>query len=616
MSGSDQSDFAREALPSQGAPGSSARTLDFGRDGQAPTDASLMELSHVTLEYESGSQALNDVSLSVAPGEWLCVLGANGSGKSTLASVLCGLLAPDAGSVRLVGEDVFDGARDARIDFDAYRRARRSIGLVFQNPDDQIVTTVVDEDVAFGPENLGVPPAEIGRRVERELRRVAMQDFAKADPTHLSGGQKQRVAIAGALAMEPQVLVLDEPGSLLDVRGRTAILRVMGRLREAGTTIVHITHFMDEALEADRVVVLNAGRVALEGTPREVFDPSHAELLTSLGLEEPFEMRLRRRVQFLRCEDCLSTAPSGPRTGQLAILRGRARTEDSPAQQEQPAISVEHVSFAYRRERKALDDVSLEIAQGESLAIIGQTGSGKSTLLRLLCALEVPDEGRVVINGICTARKRSRRRLHGTIGYVMQHPERQLFASTVLEDVSFGPRNMGLSASEISQRCAKALHIVGLVGFDDASPFELSGGQQRLCALAGILAMQPKTLVLDEPRAGLDPRGRHELRGILNNIHALGTTIVQVTHSMEEAARAERIVVLDQARVLLMGTPAEVFCAKNEELLLRAGLGLPLPLAWALAHGIESSPLTLDALAQTISTEHPSFSDWGDSHGA
>ncbi len=581
-------------------------------DGRAPGAAARLE--HVTLRYESGTQALEDVSLEVAQGERLCVLGANGSGKSTLASVLCGLLAPDEGSVQLVGHHVFDATRPQPIDFDAYRTARRSLGLVFQNPDDQIVTTIVEEDVAFGPENLGVPAEEIGRRVERELRRVALSDYAKADPTRLSGGQKQRVAIAGALAMEPRLLVLDEPGALLDVRGRQAILRVMGRLQRAGTTIVHITHFMDEALEADRVVVLERGRVILEGPPAEVF--SHHDAIASLGLEEPFSARLALRLSLpWTCDDStleraiLDAAqppqtPSGTSPAPVAKAAG-TRNPASSRHDTPPALRVEHVSFAYDRRKNALDDVSFEVAQGASVAIVGQTGSGKSTLLRLLCALEAPDRGRIYVGNVCTTRKRDRRRLHGSIGYVMQHPERQLFAETVLEDVSFGPQNLGLTPDEVRHRCHKALDLVGLTGLDDASPFELSGGQQRLCALAGILAMEPRVLVLDEPTAGLDPRGRRGLRAILEDVRRHGITIVQVTHSMEDAAHADHVIVLDQARVLLEGTPAEVFSVAHEELLTGAGLGLPLPLAWALrleraGHPLLGAPLTLGELVRAL----------------
>lgn len=596
--------------------------------GPSPV-APVAQLTHVTLRYESGTQALDDVTLSVKAGERLCILGANGSGKSTLASVLCGLLAPDEGAVMLVGEDVFDASREAPVDFEAYRQARRHLGLVFQNPDDQIVTTVVEEDVAFGPENLGVPAKEIGQRVERELRRVALTDYAKADPTRLSGGQKQRVAIAGALAMEPDLIVFDEPGSLLDVRGRAAILRVMGRLRDTGTTIVHITHFMEESLEADRVAVLDGGRIVLEGTPEDVF--AHRETIARLGLEEPFAAQLSAQLGLeWTCDDATleqevlaysgtlggtDVAPgasgcvhfSSAKKPDAYTIGQKVHTAHPSADKTctQPAVCAERVSFSYGRKTKALDDVSFELMAGSSLAIVGQTGSGKSTLLRLLCALEVPDEGRVLVGDICTGRKRDRRRLHGTIGYVMQHPERQLFAETVFADVAFGPTNLGLSHKEVQQRCADALELVGLRGLDDASPFELSGGQQRLCALAGILAMEPRVLVLDEPTAGLDPRGRRALRAILDDIHERGTTIVEVTHSMEDAAQAERIVVLDQAHVVLDGTSEQVFCADNEELLAHAGLGLPLPLSWAMrleraGFAPLGAPLTLDELTRAI----------------
>lgn len=542
-------------------------------------------LADVTLRYDNGTQALEGVTLQVRAGEHLCVLGANGSGKSTLASVLCGLLAPDAGTVTLVGEPVYDARREQPIDYDAYRRARRNLGLVFQNPEDQMVTTVVEEDVAFGPENLGVKAQEIGRRVERELRRVAMTEYAKADPTRLSGGQRQRVAIAGALAMEPRLLVLDEPGSLLDVRGRAAIMRVMGRLHDDGTTIVHITHFMEEALEADRVLVMNQGRIVLEGTPQEVF--SHADEIARLGLEEPFVAQVAQQLDLpWTCDQdelvrmVAKRAEKRPAHASLYVEGHPVRLSmDVP----NDVVRVERVSFSYRQQRKALDDVSFNVAQGASVAIVGQTGSGKSTLVRLLCALERPDSGRVEVLGIGTARKRDRRRLHGQVGYVMQHPERQLFAETVLQDVSFGPTNLRLPADEVKRRAHHALQLVGLTGLDDASPFELSGGQQRLCAIAGVLAMEPEVLILDEPTAGLDPHGRRELHAVLDDIHAHDVTVIQVTHSMDDAARAERVLVLDQAHVLLEGTPHEVFCAENAPKLEAIGLGLPAPVTLALA---------------------------------
>lgn len=546
-----------------------------------------VRLDHVTLRY-GDSLALDDVTLEVCRGERVCVLGANGSGKSTLASVICGLLAPDEGDVELAGHAVCTGGMP---DLAAYRDARRQLGLVFQNPDDQIVTSVVADDVAFGPENLGVPRAQIAARVARELRRVAMEKYAHADPSRLSGGQRQRVCIAGALAMEPAVLVLDEPSSLLDVRGRAAIMRVMGRLAAAGATLVHVTHFMDEALAADRVIVMQHGRVALEGTPDEVFATKNAQVIEALGLEMPFGARLAAALRQAEATSGAIAAPGAPSDEKPAA--------PAPAA-EPPAILARDLGFSYGPGAQALDGVSLEVPVRATTAIVGQTGSGKSTLLRLLCGLETADAGSLTVCGINAATKRGRRQVRRAVGYVMQHPERQLFAQTVAEDVAFGPRNQGLSAAEVERRVAHALDLVGLADRRDASPFELSGGQQRLAAIAGVLAMEPELLVLDEPTAGLDPRGRARLRALMADLAAHGVTLLQVTHSMEDAARADHVVVLDQSHVLAAGTPAEVFCPANEPQLTAVRLGLPRPLAYAREHALDARPLTLEALVAAL----------------
>ena len=549
-----------------------------------------VRLAHVTLRY-GDSVALDDVTLEVCRGERVCVLGANGSGKSTLASVICGLLAPDEGDVELAGHAVCTGGVP---DLAAYRDARRQLGLVFQNPDDQIVTSVVADDVAFGPENLGVPRAQISVRVARELRRVAMEKYAHADPSRLSGGQRQRVCIAGALAMEPSVLVLDEPSSLLDVRGRAAIMRVMGRLAAAGATLVHVTHFMDEALAADRVVVMQHGHVALEGTPDEVFAAKNAQVIEALGLEMPFEARLAVALRQAGAAGGAIAAPGAPSDEKPAACAACAHTA------EPLAILARDLGFSYGPDAQALDGVSLEVPVHATTAIVGQTGSGKSTLLRLLCGLEAADAGSLTVCGINAATKRGRRQVRRAVGYVMQHPERQLFAQTVAEDVAFGPRNQGLSAAEVEGRVAHALDLVGLADRRDASPFELSGGQQRLAAIAGVLAMGPELLVLDEPTAGLDPRGRARLRTLMADLAAHGVTLLQVTHSMEDAARADHVVVLDQSHVLAAGTPAEVFCPANEPQLTAVGLGLPRPLAYACEHALDARPLTLEALVAAL----------------
>ena len=591
----------------------------------------IAQLTNVSLWYED-VVALRDINLSINPGERLCILGANGSGKSTLASVLCGLLAPDEGGVTLAGHAV---CTEGRPNFDAYKQARRWLGLVFQNPDDQIVTSIVEDDIAFGPENLGVDSQEITHRVQRELHRVALDAYAHANPSHLSGGQKQRVAIAGALAMEPQLLVLDEPGALLDVRGRRSIMRVMDKLAATGTTIVHVTHFMEEALAASRVIVLSHGSIVLEGTPQEVF--SHTDTLAQLELEEPFIaqlcatliqknipvswtcdeknlcQQLTHLLQPLNAPDS-SPMPQAPPHTPTASAPDSSSTlpSSAAASPAPPAIQARGLSYSYAAEnaasvsKPALDTVSFTIAQGSFTSIIGQTGSGKSTLARLICGLETPDSGELLVGSSNVANKRERRTLHGQVGFVMQHPERQLFAQTVLEDVAYGPKNLGASAQEATHQACQALQEVGLIHKKDASPFELSGGQARLCAIAGILAMRPRILLLDEPTAGLDPAGRETIRSLLNHIHQHGTTVVQVTHSMEEAAETTTILVLDQSHILASGTPREVFQPKNQQRLREAGLDLPYPLIFARAlqkqvpHLELGQPLIMDELAQSL----------------
>lgn len=241
----------------------------------------------VCYSYDGQVDVLKHVNLSIERGEYIAILGHNGSGKSTLARCINALIVPDSGTVKIAGLDSSDPDEQLEI--------RRHAGMVFQNPDNQMVTSIVADDVAFGPENLGVPQPEIVERVENALAAVAMTDFAQADPSELSGGQKQRVSVAGMLAMHPDILVLDEPGAMLDPRGRRGVRRVMRDLNETGITIVHITHFMDDALEANRVLVMDDGQIVLSGTPDEVF--THADQLRQLGLEQPFSMQLAERLR-------------------------------------------------------------------------------------------------------------------------------------------------------------------------------------------------------------------------------------------------------------------------------------------------------------------------------
>lgn len=595
-----------------------------------------IDFDEVRFAYPNSSEeAIRGVTLRIPRGERACILGGNGSGKSTLARLMNALLVPTGGQARTLGLDI-DGDPEQALEI------RRRAAMVFQYPDDQMVTSIVADDVAFGPENLGVPSDEIARRVDSALEAVGMTEFAQADPADLSGGQRQRVAIAGALAMEPEVLILDEPAAMLDAHGRQAIQHVLHGLSERGITIVHITHFMDDALDADRAIVLGEGTVVLDGTPAEVFAQRAA--IRALGLELPFALRLEDAVagtapdadEAAFAPGVNSTSHSGRKRqvfSQPSPIIGRVLPEFPEHSGRQPAkersaIAFEHVSFSYadtehphrrtgllarlgvhprRRMPRAADTlrgVSFTVPMGSLTALIGSTGSGKSTTAELACALKLPNTGTVRIDGIDSADGTRRDDLRARVGYVAQLPERQLFAETVFDDIAFGPRNLGLSAEEIERRVSDALDAVGLShapNLLERSPFALSGGQRRAVAIAGVLAMQPAVLVLDEPMAGLDPQARRRMRALMLALKEAGTTLFVITHDMDDVAElADHVVALDHGVVVAEGTPRTVFGI--DEALLP---GVPSALAAARrlrAQGvpIEGDPLTIDELAQEV----------------
>ncbi len=566
-------------------------------------------LSDVTFVHAKGVVALDHVSFSIPAGKRTCIVGANGSGKSTVASILSGLSAPDEGTVTFLGTTV---VTDGQADFEAYKTIRPQLGLVFQNPEDQIICSVVADDIAFGLENLQVPSDQITPLVEEQITLGTLTEFASENPQMLSGGQQQRVAISGALVMKPQILILDEPSAALDVVHRNNVMGLVEKLRAAGKTIVHVTHFMDEVVSADHVIALDDGHVAFEGTPEALFEQH--ELVECLHLEEPFAYQVAHALNNRGIVVCKS--PSAERvlselTGLLATAAQGARSADAATAgcdatgsvSESAVVSVCDVTFSYQK--PVLKNISVDVQKGSHVAVIGSTGSGKSTLARLICALDTPDSGSLCVAGLDTRQKQNRRKLHGIVGYVMQRPERQLFAQTVAEDVAFGPSNLGLSACDVTSAVNATLELVGLSHKADASPFELSGGQQRLCALAGVIAMQPKVLVLDEPTSGLDPYYCAELRKIINTVLEDGCTVIELTHSMEDAAETDQIVVLHEGYLVFSGTPYQTFTHFSEAEFQELGLGIPHALAWAQhlsrTTGINlGEPLTLSELVDAL----------------
>lgn len=580
------------------------------------------ELKHVNFSYEEGQVTLADVTASLVPGSYTALIGRNGSGKSTLARHLNALLLPDSGKVRSFGIDSQDDTQLFEL--------RRLVGMVFQNPDNQIIGTTVTEDMAFGPENLAIPPLEIAARIKRVLQLLHMEAYKDTAPSNLSGGQKQKLAVGGILVMEPQAVVLDEATSMLDPSMRRELLAFIRQLRlSKGLTIVNVTHHLDEILTADKVLVLQQGHLVRNYSPLDLFND--AALIRELKLSVPGEIALLKVLETVQGRELLTLPDLLPATVQKALLQSaaallQAATDKGEgallmqrlrgqmallAQDEQelaarlaekvkslmqvfaaagasgsvgtagsagavgaaqsaqaepePIIKVEHLTYRYEEQEKntppVLDDISFDVKRGEVLAIVGHSGSGKSTLIMHLNALLANKPGEVIIDGLDASVKSNLLAIRRKVSLLFQYPEHQLFAETVYKDIAYGPTKLAYSPAQVDNMVNLA---VTMLGFDkdvlQKSPFELSGGQMRKVAFAGIIAMWPEILVLDEPAAGLDDLGRKEMFNYIKLLQSLGKTVVVVSHNMEDVAEfADRVLILQHGKVVKLAEPEIIF---------------------------------------------------------
>ncbi|CCZ04842.1 putative uncharacterized protein [Eubacterium sp. CAG:603] len=542
---------------------------------------------------------LDDLNIEVEPGDFIAILGHNGSGKSTFAKHLNALLLPDEGNIYIDGDDTKS--------VEELWKIREKCGMVFQNPDNQIVGVTVEEDVGFGPENLGVKTEKIWDRIKDSLTKVDMYKYRKKSPNHLSGGQKQRVAIASSLAMKPKCIVLDEPTAMLDPQGRKEVMDIIKSLNEnENITVILITHHMNEAIMAKKVVVIDDGKIALQGTPREVF--SNVEQIKKLKLDMPQIMELSYELykcgkfgrydiltidEFVKEIEKISNSQNDKDIADKEDAKDKEDskdkedakdtedTEDTRNKSIEPILSLKNVSLKYEEntsmEVKALDDISLDIYNDEFIGIIGHTGSGKSSLVQVMNGLIKANGGEVTYKGENIQDKSfDKKRLHLDVGLVFQYPESQLFEETVLKDVMFGPLNKGMSEEEAKNAAKEALEMLGIgENYYNDSPFELSGGEKRRIAIAGVLAMNPEIIILDEPTAGLDPMSRNNL---LNSLKRLQTdkakTIIIVSHNMEDMANyVERLIVMNDGRVVFDDIKKNVF--KYVGQLEQIGLDVP-----------------------------------------
>lgn len=565
-------------------------------------------------EVVEEKKILDDLNIEVEPGDFIAILGHNGSGKSTFAKHLNALLLPDEGNIYIDGEDTKS--------VEELWKIREKCGMVFQNPDNQIVGVTVEEDVGFGPENLGVKTEKIWDRIKDSLTKVDMYKYRKKSPNHLSGGQKQRVAIASSLAMKPKCIVLDEPTAMLDPQGRKEVMDIIKSLNEnENITVILITHHMNEAIMAKKVVVIDDGKIALQGTPRDVF--SNVEQIKKLKLDMPQIMELSYELykcgkfdrydiltidEFVKEIEKISNSQNDKDMADIADKEEAEDTKDTKDAEDaedaedtedikdkedtedvedtrnksiEPILSLRNVSLKYEEntsmEVKALDDISLDIYNDEFIGIIGHTGSGKSSLVQVMNGLIKANGGEITYKGENIQDKSfDKKRLHLDVGLVFQYPESQLFEETVLKDVMFGPLNKGMSEEEAKKAAKEALEMLGIgENYYNDSPFELSGGEKRRIAIAGVLAMNPEIIILDEPTAGLDPMSRNNL---LNSLKHLQTdkakTIIIVSHNMEDMANyVERLIVMNDGRVVFDDIKKNVF--KYVGQLEQIGLDVP-----------------------------------------
>ena len=554
-------------------------------------------------EQTPAAFSLNNVDFTVEEGEFVAVLGHNGSGKSTLARLMNGLLSPSDGKITVFGLD----ARNEENLFDI----RKKVGIVFQNPDNQTVASIVEDDVAFGPENVGVAREEIGKRIDFALNAVGMQAYRHATTSRLSGGQKQRIAIAGVLALKPRVMILDESTAMLDPRGRKEVMDVVLRLnKEEHITVLLITHFPEEALLADRAVVMNRGEIVKQGTPAEVLSREEELKACSLVLPKPLQISRQLRGYGLSVEDNYESEALAD--GIAAALGGGEfasnfdtdnGNEDKNNALASGGVECKNLSFVYNPsspfETHALNGVDLEIYAGDFFGIIGHTGSGKSTFVQHLNALiklptaekkykakkpkknkSQPPKTTLAVNGFdLTDKTTDFKSLRRKVGMVFQYPEYQLFAETVFEDVAFGLKNFceEMTEEEVQTAVKEAIETVGLdfEAVKNRSPFELSGGQKRRCAIAGVIVTKPEILILDEPAAGLDPLGKQEIMSLLHSIHKQWCkTVIIVSHDMDEIAEnCTRAAIFSEGKIVAVDTPKALF--SDEKLTKTAGLDVP-----------------------------------------
>lgn len=577
------------------------------RPVQTPKATPVIETKDLSFTYEATDHpVLDHVSLSLGKGEFVLLVGPSGCGKSTLLKCFVGLI-PQFSRGIFEGTVIVDGLETSH---EKVYKLAEHIGIVFQNPEHNIFSLMVEDELAFGPENLGLTRIDIAERVERAINWVGIEALRKLGTYSLSGGQKQKVAIASSLAMLPSILAMDEPTTDLDPVSAQEVVSALEELKKKlAVTIVVVEHELDELVGiADRLIVMDRGRIVLDGYPRDILK-NHYEQLAKLGLRIPQCTEIARKLSEagVRLVEFPVTVEETRRI--LANALGNhivTRTVDTAKKTQEallsnPVIDFRNVSFSYDGKKMVLKDLDLQIHTGEFVAIIGANGSGKSTIAKLTVGLVKPVRGILTVDGLNTA-KTNVKKIAEKVGYVFQNPESQLFCNTVWDEVAFGLRQKKLDPVEIEAKVQEVLSVVNLLQYKTRHPATLSRGEKRRLAVGTALPTVPKAFVFDEPTTGQDYKTLHGLLGLVSRLNReYNTAIIMITHDMEIVPEfASRIVVLSDGKKMLDGPPASVL---TEDLDMLVKLRLKPPPVSLITKDLMSPPAhTIKEFAASLTT--------------
>ena len=535
-----------------------------------------LEVEHLKYRYPHTKKlALDDISFTAEKGEFIGIIGENGAGKSTLSQAFCGLV-----------PQFYKGAYGGKVTVDGIDAATtptaelcKKVGLIFQNPFNQLsgAKDTVWDEVAFGLENFGVPAEQIHERLDKVLHQLDIWQFREKNPFDLSGGQMQRVAIASVLAMEPEILLLDEPTSQLDPQGSEEVFHTVELLAKTGITIFMIEQKMEKlASYCDKILLLHEGKQIDFDTPEKIFSrPDLAEL----GICPPYVTRYCIEQNLFRLD---GTYPVTMEDVKRVLKRDMERKVTLP-QLTDPVLTeipedrfaVRNLKFSYTEDHPIFENFQLSLDQRPT-AIIGQNGAGKTTLVRLLKGLLKPSAGTILYQGEDISR-RTVASLAGQVGYVFQNPDDQIFKYKVIDEVMFGPLNIGMPKEKAKEKAMEALALTELTSYAGENPYDLELSQRKLVAIASVLAMDTDVIILDEPTIAQDYRGKEIIRNIITSLSGQGKLVLAILHDMDFVAQCfSRVVVLAHGQLLADGTPSEVFV--QEDVLKKAALDMPHPL--------------------------------------